>query len=323
MNATATHDTKRGEDVRARLNVLTEIPEEWERRLQRWTALNQRKKAVAGGAFAPSASEEILIYQTMLGAWPLNPEEEPGFPDRMKEFLVKALREAKENSSWIAPQEEYERAAQEFVDRILETGSEFMADFHEFRQAVQRHGVYASLGQLLLKIASPGAPDFYQGTELWQFALVDPDNRRPVDYKRRIAMLEALRKRDAEDGVGLIRELARDPEREEMKLFVTYKALAFRKAHRDLFARGEYIPLEVRGTYAKHVCAFARRFGEQWAVAIAPRWTTRLTDWGDTEIVLPEHPWIDAITQLIPTSTKLADLLREFPVALLSSEPRP
>jgi (1->4)-alpha-D-glucan 1-alpha-D-glucosylmutase len=323
MNTTATHDTKRGEDVRARLNVLTEIPEEWERRLQRWTALNQRKKAVAGGTFAPCASEEILIYQTMLGAWPLNPEEEAAFPERVKEFLVKALREAKENSSWIAPQEEYERASQEFVDRILAPGSEFVSDFHEFRQAIQRHGVRASLGQLLLKIASPGAPDFYQGTELWQFTLVDPDNRRPVDYKRRIAMLESLRRRDAEDRIGLVRELASEPEREEMKLFVTYKALAFRKAHRDLFSRGAYIPIEVRGLHAGHVCAFARRLGDQWAVVVAPRWTMRVADWGDTGIVLPEHPWIDAVTQLIPASSKLSDLLHEFPVALLSTEPPP
>jgi (1->4)-alpha-D-glucan 1-alpha-D-glucosylmutase len=321
MNATATHDTKRGEDARARLNVLTEIPDEWERRLDRWTEWNLSKRVSVNGVLAPSAAEEILIYQTLLGSWPHNPEDEAGFPERLNEFLVKALREAKQNSSWMESHTDYEAALQQFATAILAGDSPFLADFHEFRGLLSKGGAVNGLGQVILKIAAPGLPDFYQGTELWQFSLVDPDNRRPVDYARRSAMLETLRRREAEDRIELIRELARDPKRDEMKLFVTWRALAFRKTNPDLFARGEYMPLEARGACARHVCAFARRLDGQWAIAIAPRWTTHLSDWADTEIVLPggaPTSWQDAITGLIPPGWRLADLLREFPVALLS-----
>ncbi len=313
MNATSTHDTKRGEDARARLNVLSEIPEEWERRLERWMEWNAAKKVVVSGALAPSASEEILIYQTLLGAWPVEPE-------RVQEFLVKALREAKVNSSWIAPQEDYERAVQEFCARIVADEERWLPDFLELFRTIARHGALNGLGQLVLKIAAPGAPDFYQGTELWQFSLVDPDNRRPVDYSRRSAMLDELRRRQSEDRIGLIRELAADPQRDETKLFVTYRGLDFRRMRPELFARGEYVPLETRGSSAQHVVAFARRLDGQWAVAVAPRWTTRVVEWGDTEVVLPSGAppeWSDCLTGLTPSSWRVGDLLAEFPVALL------
>jgi (1->4)-alpha-D-glucan 1-alpha-D-glucosylmutase len=175
---------------------------------------------------------------------------------------------------------------------------------------------------VLLKIAAPGIPDFYQGTELWQFSLVDPDNRRPVDYKRRMAMLDELRRRQTEDRIALIRDLARNPQQDEMKLFVTYRALDFRRSHSDLFARGEYIPIYARGACADHVCAFARRLEDRWAVVIAPRWTSRVVEWADTEISLPDGApadWQDCLTGLVPPSWRVADLLAEFPVALLAS----
>jgi len=320
MNATATHDTKRGEDVRARLNVLTEMPDEWDARLDRWAAWNAEKKTPVNGVLAPSSSEEILIYQTLLGAWPNDPQDEPGFAMRMKEFITKALREAKQNSSWIAPQEDYERAVQDFLDQILAVDSPFLPDFRDFQKTLALYGVRNGLSQLLLKITCPGLPDFYQGSELWQLNLVDPDNRRRVDYPKRIAMLETLRRRDSEDRIGLIRELAGDPPRDELKLFVTYKALEFRRANQKLFARGAYFPLTVRGACAAHVCAFARREESSWAVTIAPRWMARLTDWADTEIVPPQNApteWQDALTGLIPASWRMTDLLREFPVKLL------
>jgi (1->4)-alpha-D-glucan 1-alpha-D-glucosylmutase len=321
LNATATHDTKRGEDVRARLNVLTEVPGEWERRLERWTDWNQPRKVLVEGVLVPSAAEEILIYQTLLGAWPNNPEDEPELPGRVKEFLVKALREAKQNSSWIAPQAAYEQAVLEFVDRILTDGGPFLSDFREFLAALAGAGARNGLSQLVMKIAAPGVPDFYQGSEFWQFSLVDPDNRRPVDYGRRTAMLEALRRRDGEDRIALVHELAADPLRDEIKLFVTYKALAFRKANGALFARGEYVPLAARGACAAHVCAFARRLENHWAVAVAPRWTHELEDWADTELAMPEGApaeWTDVLTGLVPAGWRLSGLLAEFPVALLS-----
>jgi (1->4)-alpha-D-glucan 1-alpha-D-glucosylmutase len=320
LNATATHDTKRGEDVRARLNVLTEMPEEWEERLDRWIAWNAEKKSAVTGAPAPSSSEEILIYQTLLGAWPNDPLEEADFGVRMKEFLVKALREAKQNSSWIAPNEPYERAVQDFVDRVLTEDSAFLPDFRAFQKTLARYGARNGLSQVILKIASPGVPDFYQGSELWQLSLVDPDNRRPVNYQRRMEMLDTLRRRESEDRIALIRELAAEPVRDETKLFVTHKALDFRRSNPELFARGEYLALPVRGARAAHVCAFARRGQDRWAVTIAPRWLAGLTDWADTEVVRPEgapEDWQDVLTGLIPASWRVGDLLGEFPVALL------
>jgi (1->4)-alpha-D-glucan 1-alpha-D-glucosylmutase len=316
LNATATHDTKRGEDSRARLNVLTEISEEWDGRLAQWMEWNAPRKVTVKGALAPSVSEEILIYQTLLGVWPCEVE-------RVHEFLVKALREAKANSSWIAPHEEYERAVQDFVSSILEDKERFVPDFTNLWEFVARHGARNGLGQLVLKIAAPGVPDFYQGSELWHFALVDPDNRRPVDYKRRIAMLDDLQRRESEDRVALIRALAADPRQDELKLFVTYRGLDLRKSRRDLFARGDYLPLEVRGACARHVVAFARRLGDQWVATVAPRWTSKLVEWGDTAIVLPAGApaeWRDCLTGLIPGSWKLEDLLAEFPVALLAGK---
>jgi (1->4)-alpha-D-glucan 1-alpha-D-glucosylmutase len=322
MNATATHDTKRGEDVRARINVLSEIPEEWDRRLGQWMDWNAGKKVKVSGALAPGTSEEILLYETMLGAWPNRAEEEAAFRDRLKEFVVKALREAKQSSSWIVPHEEYERAVQEFVDRILVDGTPFFSDLREFQQRLAAAGARNSLSQLVLKIASPGVPDFYQGTELWNLTLVDPDNRRLVDYKRRAGLLETLRRREAEDRIALIRDLAANPLQDEMKLFVTYRGLEFRKSQRELFARGDYLPLETRGTRAANVVAFARSLGDRWAIVAAPRWMSGLADWADTEIVLPpEAPreWRDVLTGLIPAGWRMSDLVKEFPVALLAA----
>ena len=317
MNATSTHDTKRGEDVRARLNALSEIPGEWDRRLERWMEWNAAGKVVVSGALAPTAGEEFLIYQTLLGAWPNTAGEEAAFPERIKEFLVKALREAKRNSSWMAPQKEYERAVQQFLDRILAEDSPFLPDFRQFQAELARAGARNGLSQVVLKIASPGIPDFYQGSELWQLTLVDPDNRRPVDYKRRVALLDGLRKREGEDRIALVRDLAANPLADETKLFVTYKALQFRKANPELFARGEYRALRVNGARSRHVCAFARRHTDHCAVAVAPRWTLRMDGWADTEIELPPGEWRDVITGLIPATARLSDLLAGFPVALL------
>jgi (1->4)-alpha-D-glucan 1-alpha-D-glucosylmutase len=247
--------------------------------------------------------------------------EEQALPERVKEFLVKALREAKQNSNWIAPHEEYEAAVKQFVDRILAGDSPFRADFVEFQRTVARYGAVNGLSQLVIKIASPGVPDFYQGAELWQFSLVDPDNRRPVDYKRRMALLESLHRRDSEDRISLVRELAAHPLQDEIKLFVTYKALEFRKANRQLFARGEYLPLRASGQFAANLCAFARRLGDRWALVVAPRWMSQVSDWADTRVELPQGApaeWRDVLTGLTPAGLRVAELLAEFPVAMLT-----
>ncbi len=313
LNATSTHDSKRGEDVRARLNVLTEMPAEWERRLDLWMGWNASHKSFVDGATVPDADEEILLYQTLLGVWPAE-------ASRVKEFFVKALREAKRHSGWIAPNEPYEAAALEFVDRILAEDSNFRPDFLEFQSVLAKFGAHNALSQLLIKIASPGIPDFFQGSELWQFTLVDPDNRRPIDYKQRMSMLETIRRREAEDPVALVRELAQNPQSDEMKLFVTYRALQFRKSNRDLFVRGEYIPLRATGAHADHICAFARRLEGRSAIMVAPRWQSKITDWADTNLDLPAaQEYRDALTGLIPASGRVADLLAHFPISLLNS----
>ncbi len=320
MSATATHDTKRGEDVRARVNVLTEAPEEWERRLGQWIEWNSPRKALVNGLPAPSPAEEVLIYQTMLGAWPLSENEAATFSVRLKDFMVKALREGKLHSSWIAPHEEYERAVQDFVDGILAAGSPFLTDFLEFQRFLAVHGARNGLAQVVLKIASPGVPDFYQGTELWQLSLVDPDNRRPVDFAQRVAMLDNLRRRESEDAIGLIRELAANPVADEIKLFVTWKALQFRRENRDLFSKGAYLPVVVRGPRARNVVAFCRALEDHWAMVVAPRWTSQIGDWEDTELVLPDSApgtWEDVLTRLTTPSLRMRDVLAEFPVAML------
>jgi (1->4)-alpha-D-glucan 1-alpha-D-glucosylmutase len=320
LNATSTHDTKRSEDVRARLNVLTEMPEEWERRLSVWMEWNRHYHANVDGVQAPCPAEEILIYQTLLGAWPAQPEAEPEFLERMKEFLVKALREAKQNSSWIQPQEDYERAVQGFLEGILSLDSPFGADFREFQKQVAYYGALNGLSQLLVKITAPGVPDFYQGTELWSYTLVDPDNRRPVDYRRRTALLDTLRRREAEGPRELLRELAAHPQFDETKLYLTYKGLEFRRSNPKLFARGDYQPLEVRGVFANHVCAFARRLADECVVTVVPRWMSQVPGWGDTEVGLPHKgPWRNVLTDGIASSGRVESLLCDFPVALLQS----
>ncbi|HLJ13576.1 MAG TPA: malto-oligosyltrehalose synthase [Bryobacteraceae bacterium] len=338
MSATSTHDVKRSEDVRARLNVLSEIPEEWDRVLEAWMTENAGKKRLIKDQLAPDASEEILLYQTLLGVWPSAESEIPEFRGRLKEFLVKALREAKLHSSWITPDEEYENAATDFAEAILEQapGNTFLSSFLELQQRIAFYGVINALAQVVLKITSPGVPDFYQGTACWTFTLVDPDNRRPVDYRKRIALIESLKRREAEDRTSLLRDLGTHWRNDDLKMYVTYRSLDFRRTASQVFQHGEYIPLSAIGERSAHVAAFCRRRGERWALTVAPRWSTaiykpeRLSsgDWSDTALELPSsvpRRWRNVLTgaQLESDTDRLSlgDLLRELPVALLESVP--
>jgi (1->4)-alpha-D-glucan 1-alpha-D-glucosylmutase len=343
MNATSTHDTKRSEDVRARLNVLSELPEEWEKRLLTWAQWNQHKRSEAGGLHVPVPSEESLIYQTLLGAWPLDPENERDFLDRVRSFLVKAMREAKTYTGWIRHDEVHENAVIRFFDAITEEspGNRFRADFIRFQERIAWHGALNALVQVLLKIASPGVPDFYQGTELWTFDLVDPDNRRPVDFRLRAAMLESVRRLHTENPQRLLEDLMSGWKDGRIKLFLTDVALDFRRAHAELFLDGDYVPLNAYGPRQAHVCAFARRKNGLWALSIAPRWTTRLipagrpplgeTVWGNTVLLLPAgapEEWRNVLTgerlRAAPMSGEertlaLSSVLKRFPVALIES----
>lgn len=276
MNATSTHDTKRSEDVRMRINVLSEIPALWAERLERWRRWNDRHKQSWNGRPVPGGNMEQFIYQTLVGAWPLNEEETPEFKERLEGYLVKAAREAGTHTGWLSPDEDYEKALVRFAMSILEPGEEnlFLRDFTRFQACISYYGALGSLAQVLLKVASPGVPDFYRGTELWDFSLVDPDNRRPVDFGVRAALLAKLREREAGGKAALTalaRELLDSWQDGRAKLFLVYRALQFRKARPDIFTHGEYIPVETSGPGAGHVCAFARRAGEGWALVAVPR----------------------------------------------------
>ncbi len=274
MNATSTHDTKRSEDVRMRINVLSEIPGLWAEHLKRWRSLNERHKVIWHDRRVPGGNMEQFIYQTLVGAWPLREEEVPGFKKRLEGYLVKAAREAGTHTGWLRPNEDYEKALVQFANSILEAEKNkiFLEDFKRFQAIIARYGAINSLAQVLLKITTPGVPDFYQGTELWDFSLVDPDNRRPVDYDARVNALAQLREREKTAGpLDMVKELLENWRDGRVKLFTIYRALRFRRANPGLFSSGEYIPLEVAGPGAGHVCAFARRAGNNWAIVAVPR----------------------------------------------------
>ncbi len=331
LNATTTHDTKRSEDVRARLSVLSEVPGEWNAHLQRWRAWNEGKKTMAGDKAAPEANTEILFYQSMVGIWPLDPAEEAGLPQRLKDYILKAVREAKEQTNWVDQNKPYEEALMGFIDKVCVPGGndEFMADFRSFLDSISFCGALNSLAQLLLKITSPGVPDFYRGQELWDFSLVDPDNRRPVDFSRRLRLMDELEREPPP-----VYDLLGSWKDGRIKMYVTKQGLKFRREHRRLFEEGAYLPLATDGANKKDVCAFARRHGEDWAVVIVPRFFQKLglaagyrplaETWLDGRVLLPpEAPqaWMNVIgtshVNVEGGSIALADIFREVPLALL------
>jgi len=331
LNATSTHDTKRSEDVRARISVLSEIPDEWEERLARWQGWNGAKKPKAGGMPVPEPNMEYLIYQTLVGAWPLFAEEVPTFKERLKAYMIKALREAKAITSWLKINREYEAAVLSFIDAILQDSAdnEFLNDFLRFQEEIAYYGALNSISQVLLKITSPGVPDFYQGTELWDFSLVDPDNRRSVDFRKRERFLEGLIKMEPP-----VMELLASWKDGRIKLYVTCKALHARRDCPVLFQKGEYIPLRVEGEGKEYVCAFARRDREKWALVAVPRFFAKLAGmkvpsfgkhlWKDSRILLPKDAprnWSSVFTGEAVEgagSLQLAEVFGTFPVALIT-----
>ncbi len=309
MLATATHDTKRGEDVRARLNLLSELPDIWRARVRRWAKLNQRRKIALDGLPAPNANDEYHLYQTLLGSWPLelagpDPLEETqlaAYRERIERYAVKALREAKEATSWAVPNEAYERATLDFIGRLLDCSRRnlFLDDFRPFAARIAALGMINSLAQKAVALAAPGVPDIYQGTELWDFSLVDPDNRRPVDYALRQRLLEGLPSIEGSDGASGMRALYDDWRSGAVKLHLVKRMLELRRRHELLFKEGAYQPLESDGARAEALFAFARRRGEEGPAFIlaVPRLAASLWSeeppptgqpiWGDTVLLLP------------------------------------
>jgi (1->4)-alpha-D-glucan 1-alpha-D-glucosylmutase len=299
MNATSTHDTKRGEDVRARINVLSEMPGEWYRVIRRWREMNRRWKTIVGELMSPGTNEEYLLYQTLIGTWPLGPmnaAEHASYVERIQHYMEKALREAKVHTSWINPNVEYDQAVQKFIASILDGANAFLEDFRQFQAPIAKAGIWNSISQVLLKVASPGMPDFYQGNEWWCLDLVDPDNRRPVDFELRRGMLGKLQEQAGSDRAALVERLAANPCDGAIKLYTTSVALGLRRDNRDLFSQGSYTPLTATGSRSNHVVAFARSLAGKTVIALAGRFFLRLFNshaaptgdvWGNTAVILP------------------------------------
>jgi (1->4)-alpha-D-glucan 1-alpha-D-glucosylmutase len=311
MLATSTHDSKRSEDVRARINVLSEISGLWRLRLRDWKRFNRRHKRVVNDQPAPSPNDEYLLYQTLVGAWP--PESDlrdhngnddgwKTFSDRIEAYMLKAIREAKRNTSWINRNTEYEAAVSSFVKALLAPGEKnrFLNDFVPFQRRVARIGLWNSLSQTLLKLTCPGVPDIYQGNELLDFSLVDPDNRRQVDYLRHQQLFEGVRGGSNVPDASSISRLLEAPEDGQIKLYLIWRTLELRKLQPNLFQQAEYVPLEIAGAKANHLIAFARRFESSRLLVIVPRLVAGLLNpnqsdlppiglqiWGDTHILLP------------------------------------
>jgi (1->4)-alpha-D-glucan 1-alpha-D-glucosylmutase len=283
--ASTTHDTKRSEDARARMAVLSEIPEEWQKWIYEWRSLNSARKTNLEGDSAPSLNEEYLLYQTLLGTWPFLAEEvNEEYVERIQRYMLKAIKEAKVNSSWIQPNEDWEEAVKKFIAGTLEPDHGFVSKFNPTAQKIAWHGMLNSLTQMILKFTVPGVPDIYQGTELWDFSLVDPDNRRPVDFALRQKFLEEVQdeKSDA---------LFKTWQDGRIKMSVTSRLLRLRQIAPMLFETGSYYSFYANGEFADCCVAFSRELGSQMVLVIAPRFTTHLgsaesgIDWKETELL--------------------------------------
>jgi (1->4)-alpha-D-glucan 1-alpha-D-glucosylmutase len=351
MLSSTTHDTKRSEDLRARLNVLSEMPDEWERAIEMWREMNGDKKTSIDDMLAPDANDEYLFYQSIVGTWPFGVESAEAGKDwadycqRLSGYMAKATKEAKVHTSWTNANDAYDRAVGEFVSTVLDPSNKpFIEAFVPFHQRAAHYGVFNSLSQTLLKFTCPGVPDIYRGTELWDFSLVDPDNRRPVDYERCQALLDDLKKRAEAPGYDcgeLADELLRESQDGRIKLYLVRTMLTFRANHEQHFNDGHYEPLVVEGAKQSHACAFSRTLGGDMVITVVPRLVVGLTDgqerapigadvWQDTTLVLPPEQVGEVYRNLFtgdvlvvqPHNGKgrlaLGDVLNRFPVAVLT-----
>jgi (1->4)-alpha-D-glucan 1-alpha-D-glucosylmutase len=339
MLAGSTHDSKRSEDVRARINVLSEISPMWGLRVREWRRLNRSHKSQVNGVAAPSPNDEYLLYQTLVGAWPAeslgDPNDEIAFRERIENYMLKAIREAKENTSWINQNAAYEAAVLSFVRALLNPAADnrFLEDFVPFQRRIARIGLWNSLSQTLLRLTCPGVPDIYQGNELWNFSLVDPDNRHPVDYVRSREIFENLKRWGSAPDTSSIGSLMTTPEDGRVKSYLIWKTLCLRQQHAAAFQQGEYLPLPVAGAKAGHVVAFVRRFEGAAVLVVAPHLISGLlsdTDlppigsqiWEDTQVVRPlglgkksQNVFTGEVAGL-ETEISVSKLLAEFPAAL-------
>ncbi|MFO0968537.1 MAG: malto-oligosyltrehalose synthase [Gemmataceae bacterium] len=350
MLSSSTHDTKRSEDIRARLNALSELPDEWEEALTRWRKWHAGCLTDLDGKSAPSANDRYLLYQTLLGAWPVKPmsaDEYRTLRDRIAAYMTKATREAKVYTSWVNPNEAYDKALQTFIQAILPDGAAtpFLQDLDAFARRLAYFGFLNGLAQTTLKFTCPGVPDIYQGCEIWDFSLVDPDNRRPVDFERRGAMLDEVRRNIESAGpdlAPLARQLLDCAKEGKVKLYVVHQLLMLRQRHPRLFLDGAYEPLETLRLEAGRVVAFARLEGAQALAVATPVRVVRILDemeklplgdiWGEAQLLFPhdigQGTWRNIFTgerlkvpsREGPASLSLRELFKTFPVAVLLRE---
>jgi (1->4)-alpha-D-glucan 1-alpha-D-glucosylmutase len=322
MTAASTHDTKRGEDARARIRVIAELPDEWRAQVRQWTRLNEPARTTVHGFSAPDRLDEWMFYQALIGAWPAEAAADPvsdvapsEFVERMTAFMAKAIKESKRRTSWLHENVEYEGAVSTFIHSVLagDRAKEFLAAFVPFERRVAWFGMFGSLSEMVLRLASPGVPDTYQGAELWNLALVDPDNRRPVDFDLRRSMLNEL-----EPTIEAAEEArvttGRAPERKafdqmfgtwtdgRVKLYTLAIALRLRRAYPELFLRGDYEPLS-SDLDDPHLVAFSRRTGKHEVVVLVPRFLATLLR-GRTEMPVGMERWRTASVRL---PSRLAD----------------
>ncbi len=341
MNATSTHDTKRGEDFRARLNVLSCMPGEWLQAVSEYVRLNSELKNDG----IPSLVEEYFIYQTLIGMFPMPGETSEDIEERLRKYIPKALREAKLQSNWVSPAEEYEQAVVDFTLALLQKGRPFRKIFDNLHIKVTDFGIINSLSQLILKCTCPGIPDIYQGTELWDLSLVDPDNRRPVDYDKRNRWLGEIAglKKDNICKAGDV--LWQERHNGKIKLWLTQILLSYRKTKQDMFLYGDYIPMETAGTYKNNVLAYARKYKNSWLIVVVPLYLPvicksdenmiREFDWQDTSVLLPPNApkeWNDltdeknklesdrAIHPEIKSSLSVNKLFHILPLGIIDGE---
>jgi len=360
MLSATTHDTKRSADVRARLDVLTELPRLWWGLLRRWQKKNRIHRKRVGGKLAPAVAAEYLFYQTIVGIWPaVHPQHaDDGFPDgptlvqlrqRLEEYMLKAVREAKTRTSWVRGNSEYEDALIAFIRSLFlmeNNDTSFLQDVHHFVCRIARPGFWNSLSRTLVQLTAPGTPDIYQGDELWNFVLVDPDNRQPVDFACRQRLLdEAVTKMESTRDIRheYLTQLLQHAEDGRIKLHVIRTVLNTRREYPHVFASGRYLPLQVHGAHREHLVAFARATNDRAIIVVAPRLTTGLVEhaadapcgatvWADTSIELPahlqNHNWVSLLTrEELPASASptlnAADALNHFPAGLLLCAPEP
>jgi (1->4)-alpha-D-glucan 1-alpha-D-glucosylmutase len=322
LNATSTHDTKRSEDARARINVLSELAAVWIACVQEWRALHAPLRCQVQDLEAPDGNDELLIYQTLIGAWPLE-EPAPDFEPRVRECLLKSMREAKQRTTWRAPNPAYEAAILDFVSAIIQPAHcAFRSGFLRLQSLTSFYGALNSLSQLVLKLGAPGIPDFYQGTELWSLTMVDPDNRRPVDYAARRRALDSL----PTDGI--------DPHWRAgaLKMLIMKRGLQLRNEQPALFQQGTYTPVRVLGDRARNLIAFERRLQNQRALFLAPRFYTELNRpgermtpglWGETTLEMNDASlWRNLLTGqecALTAQPRVATILTDLPVAILTT----